>query len=115
MEFIDDMVVVYVWVDVVVCCFGVLMVSEIVVVGLLVIFVLFQYKDRQQYWNVLLLENVGVVKIFEQLQFIVEVVVDILVGWLCEVLLIMVECVCVVFILDVIECVVSEVSWVVWI
>lgn len=41
MEFIDDMVVVYVWVDVVVCCFGVLMVSEIVVVGLLVLFVLF--------------------------------------------------------------------------
>lgn len=40
-EFIDDMKVVYEWVDLVICCLGVLMVCEIVVVGLFVIFVLF--------------------------------------------------------------------------
>lgn len=39
-DFIDDMVVVYEWVDFVVCRVGVFMVSEVVVVGCVVIFVL---------------------------------------------------------------------------
>lgn len=41
--FIDDMVVVYVVVDLVICWLGVMMVLEIVVVGVVVLFVLFLY------------------------------------------------------------------------
>lgn len=39
--FIDDMVVVYEWVDLVVCCFGVFIVSELVVVGVVLLLILY--------------------------------------------------------------------------
>ncbi|WP_277600281.1 glycosyltransferase, partial [Salmonella enterica] len=73
-EFIDDMAAAYAWADVVVCRSGALTVSEIAAAGLPAIFVPFQHKDRQQYWNALPLENAGAAKIFEQPQFTVEAV-----------------------------------------
>lgn len=41
--FIEDMVGVYEWVDLVICCFGVLIVVELVVVGVVSILVFFLY------------------------------------------------------------------------
>lgn len=52
-EFIDDIAQAYQWADVVVCRSGALTVSEIAAAGLPAIFVPFQHKDRQQYWNAL--------------------------------------------------------------
>lgn len=49
--------------DVVVCRSGALTVSEIAAAGLPAIFVPFQHKDRQQYWNALPLEKAGAAKI----------------------------------------------------
>lgn len=56
-EFIDDMAAAYAWADVVVCRSGALTVSEIAAAGLPALFVPFQHKDRQQYWNALPLEK----------------------------------------------------------
>lgn len=58
-EFIDDMAAAYAWADVVVCRSGALTVSEIAAAGLPALFVPFQHKDRQQYWNALPLEKGG--------------------------------------------------------
>ncbi len=58
-----------------VCRSGALTVSEIApppVCGPL--FVPFQHKDRQQYWNALPLEKAGAAKIFEQPQFTADAV-----------------------------------------
>ncbi len=41
-----------------------LTVSEIAAAGLPALFVPFQHKDRQQYWNALPLEKAGAAKIF---------------------------------------------------
>lgn len=80
-EFIDDMAAAYAWADVVVCRSGALTVSEIAAAGLPAIFVPFQHKDRQQYWNALPLEKAGAAKIVEQPDFSADVVVAILAGW----------------------------------
>ncbi|MFS2223007.1 undecaprenyldiphospho-muramoylpentapeptide beta-N-acetylglucosaminyltransferase [Pantoea sp. B65] len=80
-EFIDDMAAAYAWADVVVCRSGALTVSEVAAAGLPAIFVPFQHKDRQQYWNALPLEQAGAAKIFEQPQFTAEVVATTLAGW----------------------------------
>ncbi len=61
-EFIDDMAQAYAWADIVVCRSGALTVSEIAAAGLPAIFVPFQHKDRQQYWNALPLEKRGRLK-----------------------------------------------------
>ncbi|WP_308416417.1 glycosyltransferase, partial [Vibrio parahaemolyticus] len=58
-EFIDDMAQAYAWADIVVCRSGALTVSEVAAAGLPAIFVPFQHKDRQQYWNALPLEKAG--------------------------------------------------------
>jgi hypothetical protein len=47
----------------VVCRSGALTVSEIAAAGLPALFVPFQHKDRQQYWNALPLEKAGAAKI----------------------------------------------------
>ena len=73
-EFIDDMAAAYAWADVVVCRSGALTVSEIAAAGLPALFVPFQHKDRQQYWNALPLEKAGAAKIFEQPQFTADAV-----------------------------------------
>jgi len=90
-EFIDDMAAAYAWADVVVCRSGALTVSEIAAAGLPAIFVPFQHKDRQQYWNALPLEQAGAAKIFEQPQFTAEVVAETLAGWDRPTLLLMAE------------------------
>jgi UDP-N-acetylglucosamine--N-acetylmuramyl-(pentapeptide) pyrophosphoryl-undecaprenol N-acetylglucosamine transferase len=80
-EFIDDMAAAYAWADVVVCRSGALTVSEIAAAGLPALFVPFQHKDRQQYWNALPLEKAGAAKILEQPQFTVDAVTETLAGW----------------------------------
>lgn len=80
-EFIDDMAAAYRWADVVVCRSGALTVSELAAAGLPALFVPFQHKDRQQYWNALPLEKAGAAKIFEQPQFTVDAVSETLAGW----------------------------------
>ncbi|WP_130834003.1 undecaprenyldiphospho-muramoylpentapeptide beta-N-acetylglucosaminyltransferase [[Erwinia] mediterraneensis] len=80
-EFIDDMAAAYAWADVVICRSGALTVSEVAAAGLPAIFVPFQHKDRQQYWNALPLEKAGAAKIFEQPQFTAEAVVQTLSAW----------------------------------
>ncbi|MDX6021459.1 undecaprenyldiphospho-muramoylpentapeptide beta-N-acetylglucosaminyltransferase [Scandinavium sp. V105_16] len=80
-EFIDDMAAAYAWADVVVCRSGALTVSEIAAAGLPAIFVPFQHKDRQQYWNALPLEKAGAAKIFEQPQFNADAVASTLASW----------------------------------
>lgn len=80
-EFIDDMAQAWGWADVVVCRSGALTVSEIAAAGVAALFVPFQHKDRQQYWNALPLEKAGAAKILEQPQFTVEAVADTLAGW----------------------------------
>lgn len=80
-EFIDDMAAAYAWADVVVCRSGALTVSEIAAAGLPALFVPFQHKDRQQYWNALPLEQAGAAKIIEQAQISVDAVSDVLAGW----------------------------------
>lgn len=90
-EFIDDMAAAYAWADVVVCRSGALTVSEIAAAGLPALFVPFQHKDRQQYWNALPLEKAGAAKILEQPQFTVDAVVNTLSGWDRDVLLVMAQ------------------------
>jgi UDP-N-acetylglucosamine--N-acetylmuramyl-(pentapeptide) pyrophosphoryl-undecaprenol N-acetylglucosamine transferase len=90
-EFIDDMAAAYAWADVVVCRSGALTVSEVAAAGLPAIFVPFQHKDRQQYWNALPLEKAGAARIFEQPQFTAEVVADLLRHWDRATLLTMAE------------------------
>ncbi|MFE0585822.1 undecaprenyldiphospho-muramoylpentapeptide beta-N-acetylglucosaminyltransferase [Pantoea vagans] len=90
-EFIDDMAAAYAWADVVVCRSGALTVSEVAAAGLPAIFVPFQHKDRQQYWNALPLEKAGAARIFEQPQFTVEAVADLLRHWDRATLLTMAE------------------------
>lgn len=75
-EFIDDMAAAYAWADVVVCRSGALTVSEIAAAGLPALFVPFQHKDRQQYWNALPLEKAGAAKIIEQSQLSVDAVAN---------------------------------------
>jgi len=90
-EFIDDMAAAYAWADVVVCRSGALTVSEVAAAGLPAIFVPFQHKDRQQYWNALPLEKAGAARIFEQPQFTAEAVADQLCHWDRATLLTMAE------------------------
>lgn len=80
-EFIDDMAMAWGWADIVVCRSGALTVSEIATVGLPAIFVPFQHKDRQQYWNALPLEKAGAAKILEQPAFTASAVVQMLQSW----------------------------------
>lgn len=90
-EFIDDMATAYAWADVVVCRSGALTVSEVAAAGLPAIFVPFQHKDRQQYWNALPLEKAGAAKIIEQPQFTAQAVSSLLAEWDRATLLTMAE------------------------
>ncbi|GFN47351.1 undecaprenyldiphospho-muramoylpentapeptide beta-N-acetylglucosaminyltransferase [Candidatus Regiella insecticola] len=80
-EFIDDMTAAYAWADVVVCRSGALTVSEIAAVGLPAIFIPFQHKDRQQYWNAVPLEKVGAAKIIEQPRLTAQILSNLLASW----------------------------------
>jgi UDP-N-acetylglucosamine--N-acetylmuramyl-(pentapeptide) pyrophosphoryl-undecaprenol N-acetylglucosamine transferase len=109
-EFIDDMAAAYDWADVVVCRSGALTVSEIAAAGLPAIFVPFQHKDRQQYWNALPLEKAGAAKIFEQPQFTARAVAETLKQWDRPALLLMAQKARQVAIPDATERVAAEVS-----
>ena len=109
-EFIDDMAAAYAWADVVVCRSGALTVSEIAAAGLPALFVPFQHKDRQQYWNALPLEKAGAAKIIEQPQLNVDAVANTLAGWSRETLLTMAERARAASIPDATERVANEVS-----
>ena len=109
-EFIDDMAAAYGWADVVVCRSGALTVSEVAACGLAAIFVPFQHKDRQQYWNALPLEQAGAAKIYEQPQFTSQAVAATLSGWDRATLLAMAEKARAVAIPDATERVAAEVS-----
>lgn len=65
-EFIDDVAAAYTWADLVICRAGALTVSEIAAAGLPAVFVPFQHKDRQQYYNAVHLEKAGAAIIIEQ-------------------------------------------------
>ncbi|MCX2956259.1 MAG: glycosyltransferase, partial [Candidatus Regiella insecticola] len=80
-EFIDDMAAAYAWADVVVCRSGALTISEIAAVGLPAIFIPFQHKDRQQYWNAVPLEKVGAAKIIEQPRLTAQSLSNLLASW----------------------------------
>ncbi|WP_224553961.1 undecaprenyldiphospho-muramoylpentapeptide beta-N-acetylglucosaminyltransferase [Pectobacterium versatile] len=109
-EFIDDMAAAYAWADVVVCRSGALTVSEIAAAGLSALFVPFQHKDRQQYWNALPLEKAGAAKIIEQPQFSVAAVSEVLSSWDRATLLTMAQKARAVAIPDATERVAAEVS-----
>ncbi|HDR2792085.1 MULTISPECIES: undecaprenyldiphospho-muramoylpentapeptide beta-N-acetylglucosaminyltransferase [Enterobacter] len=109
-EFIDDMAAAYAWADVVVCRSGALTVSEIAAAGLPALFVPFQHKDRQQYWNALPLEKAGAAKIFEQPQFTADAVATTLAGWNRDALLEMAQRARATAIPDATERVANEVS-----
>ncbi|UVO07763.1 undecaprenyldiphospho-muramoylpentapeptide beta-N-acetylglucosaminyltransferase [Pectobacterium polonicum] len=109
-EFIDDMAAAYAWADIVVCRSGALTVSEIAAAGLPALFVPFQHKDRQQYWNALPLEKAGAAKIIEQPQFSVASVSEVLSGWDRTTLLAMAQKARAVAIPDATERVAAEVS-----
>ncbi|SQB26194.1 undecaprenyldiphospho-muramoylpentapeptide beta-N- acetylglucosaminyltransferase [Citrobacter koseri] len=75
------------------------------------LFVPFQHKDRQQYWNALPLEKAGgPPKFFEQPQFTVDAVASTLAGWSRETLLTMAERARAASIPDATERVANEVS-----
>ena len=95
---------------VVVCRSGALTVSEIAAAGLPALFVPFQHKDRQQYWNALPLEKAGAAKIIEQPQLSVDAVANTLAGWSRETLLTMAERARAASIPDATERVANEVS-----
>ncbi|AKZ66049.1 undecaprenyldiphospho-muramoylpentapeptide beta-N-acetylglucosaminyltransferase [Candidatus Palibaumannia cicadellinicola] len=77
-EFIDDIATAYAWADLVICRSGALTVSELAIVGLPAIFVPFMHKDRQQYFNARLLEQVGAAKIIEQSKFTADNIINII-------------------------------------
>lgn len=68
-EFIDDIVSEYAWADVVVCRSGALTVSEISAIGVAAIFVPFEHKDKQQYWNAKSLTDKQAAILVEQREF----------------------------------------------
>jgi undecaprenyldiphospho-muramoylpentapeptide beta-N-acetylglucosaminyltransferase len=109
-EFIDDMAAAYARAGVGVCRSVALTVSEIAAAGLPALFVPFQHKDRQQYWNALPLEQAGAARILEQPQFTVDAVVSTLSGWNREVLLEMAQRARAAAIPDATERVANEVS-----
>lgn len=109
-EFIDDMAAAYAWADVVLCRSGALTVSEVAAAGLPAIFVPFQHKDRQQYWNARPLEQAGAGRIIEQPQFTADVVAELLASWDRPTLLAMAEKAHAVAIPDATERVAAEIS-----
>lgn len=88
-EFIDNMAEAYEWADVVICRSGALTVSEVAAVGIPAIFVPFQHKDRQQYFNAKPLEDAGSAIIIDQIDFMPKRVSELLAVWNRPVLLTM--------------------------
>ncbi|PLK58739.1 undecaprenyldiphospho-muramoylpentapeptide beta-N-acetylglucosaminyltransferase, partial [Candidatus Palibaumannia cicadellinicola] len=79
-EFIDDIATAYAWADLIICRSGALTVSEIAIVGLPALFIPFRHKDRQQYWNARLLEQVGAAKIIEETNLTKEKLIELIIS-----------------------------------
>lgn len=77
-EFIDDMKSAYEWADLVICRSGALTVCEMAAAGLPAIFVPFQHKDRQQFYNAEFLAKDGAAIIIEQADFTPEHLLSVL-------------------------------------
>lgn len=71
-SFIHDIHKAYNWSDLVICRSGALTVSEISAVGIPAIFVPFEHKDHQQYWNAMILKEVHAAEIICQNKFTVK-------------------------------------------
>lgn len=81
-KFIDDIAQAYAWADILISRSGALTVSEVSVVGLPAIFVPFMHhKDRQQYWNAMLLVQAGAAKIIEQHNVTSDAISTMLESW----------------------------------
>ncbi|QJC34040.1 undecaprenyldiphospho-muramoylpentapeptide beta-N-acetylglucosaminyltransferase [Enterobacteriaceae endosymbiont of Donacia cinerea] len=65
-EYIKNIDKAYKWADIIICRSGAMTVSEITAIGLPAIFIPFQHKDKQQYFNAIHLEKIGAAKIYEQ-------------------------------------------------
>ncbi|QJC35628.1 undecaprenyldiphospho-muramoylpentapeptide beta-N-acetylglucosaminyltransferase [Enterobacteriaceae endosymbiont of Donacia sparganii] len=65
-EYIKNMHQAYEWADIIICRSGAMTVSEITAIGLPAIFIPFQHKDKQQYFNAINLQKIGAAKIYEQ-------------------------------------------------
>ncbi|QJC32416.1 undecaprenyldiphospho-muramoylpentapeptide beta-N-acetylglucosaminyltransferase [Enterobacteriaceae endosymbiont of Donacia dentata] len=65
-EYIKNIHKAYKWADIIICRSGAMTVSEITAVGLPAIFIPFQHKDKQQYFNAINLKKIGAAKIYEQ-------------------------------------------------
>ncbi|WDR80735.1 undecaprenyldiphospho-muramoylpentapeptide beta-N-acetylglucosaminyltransferase [Candidatus Purcelliella pentastirinorum] len=76
-DFIHNIAKAYAWADLVVCQSGAITVSELIAVGLPSILVPFEHSDCQQYFNALLLEEVGAGIICKQEKFNVNTFISI--------------------------------------
>ncbi|QJC38075.1 undecaprenyldiphospho-muramoylpentapeptide beta-N-acetylglucosaminyltransferase [Enterobacteriaceae endosymbiont of Donacia marginata] len=65
-EYIENIDKAYKWADIILCRSGAMTVTEITTIGLPAIFIPFQHKDKQQYFNAINLKKIGVAKIYEQ-------------------------------------------------
>ncbi|VFP88208.1 UDP-N-acetylglucosamine--N-acetylmuramyl-(pentapeptide) pyrophosphoryl-undecaprenol N-acetylglucosamine transferase [Candidatus Erwinia haradaeae] len=80
-EFIDNIANAYAWADIVICRSGAMTVSELAAVGLPAIFVPFQHKDRQQYWNALSVTKTGGAVMYEESHFTADIIAEQLSKW----------------------------------
>ncbi|QJC29000.1 undecaprenyldiphospho-muramoylpentapeptide beta-N-acetylglucosaminyltransferase [Enterobacteriaceae endosymbiont of Plateumaris rustica] len=80
-EYINKMHDAYKWADIVISRSGAMTVSEISAVGLPAIFIPFKHKDNQQYFNALRLEKIGAAKIFDQNNFNIYDIINIILSW----------------------------------
>lgn len=90
-EFIKYIYQAYEWADLVISRSGAMTVSEISIVGLPAIFVPFEHKDRQQYWNALQLVNIGSAKIITQSNFNEDSIINIIKNYNRKILVDMAE------------------------
>ncbi|QJC38490.1 undecaprenyldiphospho-muramoylpentapeptide beta-N-acetylglucosaminyltransferase [Enterobacteriaceae endosymbiont of Donacia fulgens] len=65
-EYIENIDKAYKWADIILCRSGAMTVTEIITIGLPAIFIPFQHKDKQQYFNAINLKRIGAAKIYEQ-------------------------------------------------
>lgn len=65
-DFIINIHHAYCWADLIICRSGALTVSEISYIGLGAFFVPYKHKDKQQFFNALLLKKIGAAEIFDE-------------------------------------------------
>ncbi|QJC37261.1 undecaprenyldiphospho-muramoylpentapeptide beta-N-acetylglucosaminyltransferase [Enterobacteriaceae endosymbiont of Donacia thalassina] len=77
-EYIKNIYQAYKWADIIICRSGAMTVTEITAIGLPAIFIPFPHKDRQQYFNAINLEKIGIAKIYEQHNLNINEIADII-------------------------------------